>query len=129
MPEILIAVARADRGRCAPRSERRDAARSGRARSRIWGREGRRTVAGRPRGVPGARARRGRRSGTHDRLRRLTQAIGVAVRALVVAGIRDVAGEDTSHPDLRRLIASAGARAVSARSGVSRDVRCECRPR
>jgi len=45
----------------------------------------------------------------------VTQAIGLAVRALVASGIRDVAVEDPSHPDLRRLLTSAGARVVSVR--------------
>lgn len=45
----------------------------------------------------------------------VTQAIGLAVRALVASGIRHVAIEDPSHPDLRRLVAAAGARVVSVR--------------
>lgn len=45
----------------------------------------------------------------------VTQALGLAVRALVASGIRNVAIEDPSHPDLRRLVAAAGARVVSVR--------------
>jgi len=45
----------------------------------------------------------------------VTQAIGVAVRALVASGIRRVAVEDPSHPDLRRLIVAAGAQVVCVR--------------
>src|SRR5207248_1957661 len=45
----------------------------------------------------------------------VTQALGLAVRALVASGIRNVAIEDPSHPDLRRLVAAAGASVVCVR--------------
>lgn len=45
----------------------------------------------------------------------VTQAIGIAVRALVASGISCIAVEAPSHPDLRRLITAAGARVVGVR--------------
>jgi GntR family transcriptional regulator/MocR family aminotransferase len=45
----------------------------------------------------------------------VTQALGVAVRALVASGIRCVALEDPSHPDVRRLVTAAGATVASVR--------------
>jgi GntR family transcriptional regulator/MocR family aminotransferase len=45
----------------------------------------------------------------------VTQALGLAVKALTASGIRCVAVEDPSHPDLRRLVAAAGATVVGIR--------------
>jgi GntR family transcriptional regulator/MocR family aminotransferase len=45
----------------------------------------------------------------------VTQALGIAVRALVASGIRCIAVEDPSHPDLRRLAAAAGATVAAVR--------------
>ncbi len=43
----------------------------------------------------------------------VTQALGLAVRALTAAGIRCVAVEDPSQPDVRRIVAAAGASVVT----------------
>jgi GntR family transcriptional regulator/MocR family aminotransferase len=45
----------------------------------------------------------------------VTQALGIAVKALIARGIDRMALEAPSHPDLRRLIAAAGASAVAVR--------------
>jgi DNA-binding transcriptional MocR family regulator len=45
----------------------------------------------------------------------MTQALGLAVKALAASGIREIALENPCHPDLRRLVASAGATPVAVR--------------
>lgn len=45
----------------------------------------------------------------------VTQALGLTVRALAASGIREIAIENPSHPDLRRLVANAGAPVVAVR--------------
>jgi GntR family transcriptional regulator/MocR family aminotransferase len=45
----------------------------------------------------------------------VTQALGLAVRALMASGIRCVAVEDPAQPDVRRIVAAAGASVVAVR--------------